>query len=157
MIEIKNILLPTDFSEPANYSLKYGMSLASKFKATLHVIHVAEHARAGSAGEAVDYLVPDHIAALESKDRLRLEELVQRICAEGVDARAIFVAGRAYQDIVKCARDLDVDLIVLATHGRTGFSHLVFGSTAEKVIRLASCPVITVKLPVPDALRAQAS
>jgi nucleotide-binding universal stress UspA family protein len=79
------------------------------------------------------------------------EEALNRLTADlirqGIDAEPVFVTGRTYMEIVDKAKELEVDLITLATHGRTGLSHLVFGSTAEKIIRLAPCPVLTVKHP----------
>jgi nucleotide-binding universal stress UspA family protein len=66
----------------------------------------------------------------------------------------VFVFGKPYMEIVKAAADLDVDLIVLGSHGRSGISHLLLGSVAEKVVRLAPCPVFTVKAPLPAVRRA---
>ena len=76
-----------------------------------------------------------------------MNQVTQGLRTEGVDAEPVFVSGTAYIEIVKTAKELDVDLTTLATHGRTGLSHLVFGSTAEKIIRLAPCPVLVVKHP----------
>jgi nucleotide-binding universal stress UspA family protein len=76
-----------------------------------------------------------------------LNRLTADLISQGVDAEPVFVTGRAYMEIVGRAKELEIDLITLATHGRTGLSHLVFGSTAEKIIRLAPCPVLTVKHP----------
>jgi len=83
----------------------------------------------------------------EAAERERLSQLTQELRTQGIDAEPIFGSGSAPSEIVKVAQELDVDLITLATHGRTGLSHLVFGSTAEKIIRLAPCPVLVVKHP----------
>ena len=147
MINIKTILAPTDFSTHAEHALKYAGELAKNLKARIYVLHVAEYSNVGGDPEASELLIPNYISELERKGKDRLEQLTLGLRQGGVDAHSVFVAGRAYQDIVRMAKELNVDLIVLGTHGRTGFSHLFFGSTAEKVVRLCPCPVLTVKHP----------
>ena len=83
-----------------------------------------------------------------------LTKVANELKASGFDVEPVFVFGRSYVEIVKAATDLTVDLIVLASHGRSGVSHLLLGSVAEKVVRLAPCPVFTVKAPLPAARRA---
>jgi universal stress protein A len=147
MINIKTILAPTDFSTHAEYALKYAGELAKNLKAKMYVLHVAEYSNVGGDPDASELLIPNYIAELKKKDKDRLGQITLRLRQAGVDAHSVFVAGRAYQDIVRMAKELSVSLTVLATHGRTGFSHLFFGSTAEKVVRLCPCPVLTVKHP----------
>ena len=147
MINIKTILAPTDFSTHAEHALKYAGELAKNLNATLYVLHVAEYSNVGGDPDAGELLIPSYIPELEKKGKDRLDQITFRLREVGVDARSVFVAGRAYQDIVRMAKELKVDLIVVGTHGRTGFSHLFFGSTAEKVVRLCPCPVLTVKHP----------
>jgi nucleotide-binding universal stress UspA family protein len=147
MIEIKKILMPTDFSEYSQFALKYAVALAEGFKAKLYVMHVCEHSVTGAGPEAYHFSVPEFLADVEKNEKETLSQVVQEIQSKGIAAEGVFVTGRAYIDIVEKAKELDVDLITLATHGRKGFSHLVFGSTAEKVVRLAPCPVLTVKHP----------
>lgn len=145
MIRIDKILVPTDFSACSEQAVTYAADLAASVKAKLYVIHVAEHSNAGGDPDAQKFIIPEYLAEVEKKLREQLNQTVNQLKLRGVDAQPILVGGRAYADIVKTAKDLGVDLIVLATHGRTGFSHFVFGSTAEKVVRLASCPVLTIK------------
>jgi len=147
MIKIKTILAPTDFSAHAEYALKYAGELAINLNAQMYVLHVAEYSNVGGDPDASQLLIPNYIAELKKKDKDRLGQITLRLRQAGVDAHSVFVAGRAYQDIVRMANELKVDLIVLGTHGRTGFSHLFFGSTAERVVRLCPCPVLTVKHP----------
>jgi universal stress protein A len=147
MIRIQKILVPTDFSPCSEPALKYAAELASSMKAKLVVLHVAEHSSDGGDPESSKYIIPEYISEVEKKLKERLGRVTKELRLRGIDAHPLLVAGRAYADIVSTAEDLAVDLIVIATHGRTGFSHLVFGSTAEKVVRLATCPVLTVKSP----------
>ena len=76
-----------------------------------------------------------------------LDAIVKELRVQKIDAEAVFVKGRPFMEIIRQAQQLEADLIVMATHGRKGVSHLVFGSTAEKVVRMAPCPALTVKHP----------
>ena len=147
MINIKTILAPTGFSPHAEHALKYAGELAKNLKAKVYVLHVAEYSNVGGDPDASELLIPNYLPEMEKKGKDRLEQITVGLRLMGVDAHSAFVAGRAYQDIVRMAKELNVDLIVMGTHGRTGFSHLFFGSTAEKVVRLCPCPVLTVKHP----------
>ena len=147
MIDIKSILAPSDFSTHAEHALKYAGELAKNLKAKMYVLHVAEYSNVGGDPDATELLIPNYIPELEKRGKDQLDQITRRLREVGVDAHSVFVAGRAYQDIARMAKELNVDLIVLGTHGRTGFSHLFFGSTAEKVVRLCPCPVLTVKHP----------
>ncbi len=153
MIEIKKILIPTDFSEYSQFALKYAMALAETFKAKLYVMHACEHTISGAGTEAYHFSVPEFVAEVERNEKEALDGIVTELRSKGIDAEAIFVVGRAYFEIVDKAKALDMDLIALATHGRKGLSHFVFGSTAEKVVRLAPCPVLTVKNPEHDFVK----
>ncbi len=83
-----------------------------------------------------------------------LTKVTNELKASGFDVEPVFVLGKPYMEIVKAATEFDVDLIVIASHGRSGISHLLLGSVAEKVVRLAPCPVLTVKPPLSAARRA---
>jgi nucleotide-binding universal stress UspA family protein len=126
-------------------AVKYATELASVMKAKLYLLHVAEHSNDGGDPQSSKYIVPEYISEVEKQLKDRLNRIANELNLQGVEAQPMLVAGRAYADIVNTAEELGVDLIVIATHGRTGFSHLVFGSTAEKVVRLSPCPVLTVK------------
>jgi nucleotide-binding universal stress UspA family protein len=144
MIEIQKILVPTDFSEYSQHAVKYAVALAQSFKAKLYVVHVWDQSIA--VGPTETFHTEIWVEA-EKSEKERLNQVTQGLRTEGIDAESVFVSGTAYIEIAKTAKELDVDLITLATHGRTGLSHLVFGSTAEKIIRLAPCPVLVVKHP----------
>ncbi|MGH9962139.1 MAG: universal stress protein, partial [Pyrinomonadaceae bacterium] len=89
----------------------------------------------------------DFFVDAEKSEKERLNQIIHELRTDGIEAEPVFGSGTAYIEILKTAKELDVDLITLATHGRTGLSHLIFGSTAEKIIRLAPCPVLTIKHP----------
>jgi nucleotide-binding universal stress UspA family protein len=144
MIEIQKILVPTDFSEYSQHAVKYAVALAQSFKAKLYVVHVWDQSIA--VGPTETFHTEIWVEA-EKSEKERLNQVTQGLRTEGIDAESVFVSGTAYIEIAKTAKELDVDLITLATHGRSGLSHLVFGSTAEKIIRLAPCPVLVVKHP----------
>jgi nucleotide-binding universal stress UspA family protein len=147
MIEIQKILIPTDFSAYSQHALKYAVALAQSFKAKLYVVHVWEHAIVATPTETFP---TDIFVDAENSAKDKLNQVTHELRTEGIDAEPVFGSGTAHIEILKTAKELDVDLITLATHGRTGLSHLVFGSTAEKIIRLAPCPVLTVKRPEHD-------
>jgi nucleotide-binding universal stress UspA family protein len=153
MLEIKKILLPTDFSEYSRHASKYAMALAESFKAKLYLFHACEHPVAGAGLETYHFSLPEYIADLEQRERKALSAAATEIQECGIEVEPVFVLGRAYQEIVKAAKDLNIDVITMATHGNKGLSHFVFGSTAEKVVRLAPCPVLTVKHPEHDFVK----
>ena len=144
MIEIQKILVPTDFSEYSQHALKYAVALAQSFKAKLYVVHVWEQSIVAAPTETFHAEI---WVEAEKSEREQLNQLTQELRTKGIDVEPVFGSGIAHSEIVKTAKELDVDLITLATHGRTGLRHLVFGSTAEKIIRLAPCPVLVVKHP----------
>jgi nucleotide-binding universal stress UspA family protein len=129
--------------------LKYAVALAESFKAKLVVLHVCEHPIAGAGIEAYHFAVPEYVVDLEQRERKALDALATELRERHVDVEAIFIIGKAYQEIVKTARQHEVDVITMATHGSKGLSR----STAEKVVRLAPCPVLTVKHPEHDFVK----
>ncbi|MFN8007818.1 MAG: universal stress protein [Terriglobia bacterium] len=150
MMEIKRILFPTDFSEYSRHALRYAAALAERFKATLYVMHACEHPFVGAGMEAYQFSVPEFTEEVQAQEKKTLEQMAEDLKMQQIDAKPLFVVGKAYLEIVKCAKELEIDLITMATHGHKGISHLVFGSTAEKVVRMAPCPVLTVKHPEHD-------
>ena len=148
MIALKNVLVATDFSEPSEVALDYGRHFARTFGATLHVIHVVENVMARFAADAYPVLLPDLqreveeagekqlIATLENDDFLQLR-------AVPVVLTAIAPAAA----IVDYAKQHEIDLLVLGTHGRGAVAKLLMGSVAERVVRTAPCPVLTVHHP----------
>jgi nucleotide-binding universal stress UspA family protein len=147
-IEIKRILVPTDFSTYADYAMRHAADLAKDFGAELLLLHVVPE---GDLRAMYDY-PPDfpleQILADQKKIvEQRFAEIVTNEQKRGVQAKSLIYSGKAYEEIIQTAKAHTVDLIVIATHGRTGLSHVFLGSVAEKVVRLAPCPVLTIKPP----------
>jgi nucleotide-binding universal stress UspA family protein len=145
------ILAPTDFSEDSNLALTYSVELAKKFSGEVIVIHVDQPLAPIMVSElnpGLDVGTMNRIA--EEQRTLALRELDQttaKLREAGVKARGLMRVGAPFLEIINAARDEGTDLIVMATHGRTGLSHVLMGSVAERVVNKAPCPVLTVRHP----------
>jgi universal stress protein A len=155
MIALKRILVPTDFSETSDAAVKYGLALARAFDARLHLLHVAVRHELQVMVErqrVIDVFLGQD-AATKSPPNAARELLATLLTAqEEKAARAEYVlrasgAGGPYVEIVRYAKERDIDLIVMGTHGRGFVAHMLMGSVAEKVVRKAPCPVLTVRHP----------
>jgi nucleotide-binding universal stress UspA family protein len=161
MIAIKTVLVATDFSEAAETALAYGRALARAFGATLHVVHVVGDVFAMTAvgpfnsGTVVGQLQ----LSLEEQARRDLDAIVREDDRRELHATPVLLTGaNPGAEIAAYAKQSGADVIVMGTHGRSRIASLVIGSVAEKVVRLAPCPVLTVRHPqhefvVPDALQ----
>ena len=162
MILLKNILVATDFGDASDAALAYGRDLARSYFARMHVLHVADDVMIRFASEFSMAALPDIQARLEEAARDRMQAAVTEEDRNVLRAKPVVVTSIAPADaIVDYARTHAIDLIVMGTHGRRGFDHLLMGSVAERVVRTAPCPVLTVRHPerefvVPDALVAVA-
>jgi len=159
MIRLQTILVATDFGEASDAALAYGRALARSFGASVHVLYVAENAYLRSvAGESYAAVFPDLQRDVEAAARKQLDERLIDNDPDGPPAKAVVVTSNATAaTIVEYAKENRVDLIVMGTHGRGAVAHLLMGSVAERVVRTAPCPVLTVRHPehefvVPDAL-----
>jgi nucleotide-binding universal stress UspA family protein len=163
MIALKQILVATDFSDPSEAALVYGRELARNFGSTLRVVHAVDDLIARSAGsDGFVFSDADLQDQVEATARTRVESLLTNEDRELLRAEAVVIVSNtpAYA-IVDYARKADVDLIVMGTHGRGAVAHLLMGSVAERVVRMAPCPALTVRHPerefvLPDALVAVA-
>lgn len=142
MIALKSILLPTDFSDPSGTALTYARAFAETFGASLHLMHVIDEALF-FAWEAPPLARED----IEASARNQLDKLLPGVDRERLDARLVLRTGSPFVEIVRYAREQRVDLIVMGTHGRGPIAHMLMGSVAEKVVRKAPCPVLTVRHP----------
>ena len=163
MIDLRHILIPTDFSETSKAATSYGVALARAFHAQLHLLHVEGRHDLEILVErelVVERLLPVASgvkvpnAARELLRATLTEEQERELRAEYV-LRASGVGG-PYLEIVRYAKERHIDLIVMGTHGRGFMAHMLMGSVAEKVVRKAPCPVLTVRHPehdfvIPDA------
>ena len=154
MILVKNILVPTDFGEASDVALAYGREFAMRFGATLHVVHVAEQIFLNAGAESYASMAPDLQDELEASARARLDELLIDSDGSGPPTtRALLTTSSPAYAIVNYAREHNIELIVMGTHGRGALAHLVMGSVAERVVRTAPCPVLTVRHPEHEFIR----
>lgn len=148
-MQIRSILLPTDFSDCGNYALTYAASLARTFGASIICVHVIEPMvpTVGYSGLTEPLPLADITDQLEDSAVRELPKLAG--CAEcsGLKVEEVIVHGEAAAEIVRVAQERAVDLIVVSSHGRTGLGRILFGSTAEAIVRHATCPVLVVKPP----------
>ena len=150
MVTYKNVLYCTDFSESARAALPFAIDITKKYGATLHIVHV--------------YQDPGHIAEFEISSNIKMdwirvaqtvaterEEKLKEFCAEITQevksCHYKMLRGKPYLEIVRYAKENAIDLIVLASHGLSGLEHVLFGSTAERVLRESPCNVLVIKKP----------
>lgn len=147
MIQLKTILCPTDFSEYSKTALRYALALAEAFRARVILLHVIEPIQVPVEYNFGISLGLEFDESTEAALKRKLHDLVDISVRATVDVEEKLVRGAPFAEIIRCAREEQVDLAVLATHGLSGIAHLLLGSTAEKVVRKAPCPVLTVKHP----------
>jgi nucleotide-binding universal stress UspA family protein len=148
MKPFEKILTAIDFSESSDFAFEYALTLATQFQAELTIMHVIN--------EPVDlrgFYVP-HISfeQLEKEIEEGAEKMMEKFCltkmGDYTNYKTAIVTGIPFEEIIRKAEESGASLIVLGTHGRTGIDHLIFGSTAERVVRSAACPVLTIRMPV---------
>ena len=147
MVTLKKILCPVDHSECSYLALKYAISLALKDEAKLYLMHVIDSRLYDSEMYKFSPYKLNEID--ESKIRADLMKSLPEGTTDVLEVETIVVKGVPFNEIINAAMEINVDLIVIGTHGRTGLSHVMLGSVAEKVVRKASCPVLTVRMPPP--------
>ena len=147
MIRLQRVLVPIDFSEFGKHALRYGCEFARRFGAELHVMHVVEdiYPMVPEAG----MLLPaqgDYLLELQNSARKALEKLPEAEWAHGIaDIVRHVGTGTPFLEVIRYAKEHDIDLIVIGTHGRSGLVHMLMGSVAEKIVRKSPCPVLTVR------------
>jgi nucleotide-binding universal stress UspA family protein len=146
-MHIRSILLPTDFSECAECALPYATQLARQADAKIICLYVVEAMMppVGYAPVAEPLPAVDVSEQLQHSAERELPKLATREECAGLQVEELIVHGEAAVEIVRVAREREVDLIVISSHGRTGLGRMLFGSTAESVVRHAHCPVLVVK------------
>ncbi len=146
-LDIRRILAPTDFSDHACYSLSYARTFANRWGAELHLLNVIEPAVFPTEAGLTPMGMINLDSELTEAAHRAMAELLKRDELQGAQLVTAIAHGRASSAIIDYARENSIDLIVIATHGRTGLEHLIFGSTAERVVRESPCPVLTVRPP----------
>ena len=140
-LEVKKVLFPTDFSPQAQEMLPYAVSLCKNFGAELHLLYVNELA----------VLLPEYLPEVAMSTTIDVagesEKNLKRVAEEIKEVTVVphVRTGPAYREIINAEQEVEADLIVMPTHGRTGIAHVLFGSIAERVVRMAKCPVLAVK------------
>ena len=149
MVTLKRILVATDFDEAADVALEYGRELARTFRSSLDVLHVVDNVVArGLAGEGFMAAYPELQHEVEQAAEKRLADRISDEDRILLDAKPVIrMSGSPALAIVEYARAEGIDLIVMGTHGRGAMAHLLMGSVAERVVRMAPCPVLTLKHP----------
>ena len=148
---ITRILVPVDFSPHTERAFCYATTLAHRLDAKVELLHVVDNPFVAGAWSVEVYSpnIDELLAELSADAGRRLAGLKETAAALGVTAETVVLRGRPWQSIVEHAAAGGFDLIVMATHGRTGLAHAVVGSVAERVVRNAQCPVLTIRSDAP--------
>jgi nucleotide-binding universal stress UspA family protein len=145
-MEIKTILYAIDFSEGARAAMDHAITLARDYRAKLILLHILQDI------SIADWYVPSSLSMgelMEDMEKNAWEEMrtwEAEIASKVSTVEVMIVRGIPFVEIIKTARDKHADLVIIGTHGRTGIDHMLFGSTAEKVVRKSPCPVLTVRM-----------
>lgn len=145
MRKVNEIVCPIDFSPPSNAALKEAIGMAKQYKAELILVSVVEPIVTGLMLSVYTY--QQYVKRLKNTARDQLKALIAKHVPKGIKASAVVRTGDPADEIVRACKSRRADLVVIATHGRRGWGHLIFGSVAEKVIRLAPCPVLVIHPP----------
>lgn len=145
---IKKILIPIDFSDYSKAALKYAVSFSKIFDAELILIYVVEPVIYPPDFSMGQVALPTVDLDLNTRAKEELDKLVKTEINSTLKARTIVRTGKPFIEIIEYAKEEDIDLIIISTHGHSGVEHILFGSTAEKVVRKSPCPVLTLREPI---------
>jgi nucleotide-binding universal stress UspA family protein len=146
MIKLKKVLVPTDFSESARHALTYGISFAKEYGAELVLLHVVENLTVGYASDLFPVPMAEVFQEISGYAKTELGKLGEEAREKGLAAQEHVVMGKPSAEIIRFAQENAIDIIVLGTHGKGMLDQALFGSTTERVVRRAPCPVLTVRL-----------
>ena len=149
MIAIKTILLPIDGSECSGKALAYALAFAQQFRARVVALHVVDQWWVDQTRHSFGEVRPNVLQEAQARHEEEARGIVAAVADAGsklgVAVETRIVTGTPAEQIVRLAKELPVDLLIMGTHGRTGISHVFLGSVAEKIVRRAPCPVLTVR------------
>ena len=148
MENINKILVPIDFSNYSKNALRYAVNFAKKFNSKIYLVYVVEPVIYPSDFSMGQVTFPVSDIEMNERAKDELESLAKNEIGTQFEVETVIKTGKPFVEINETASELDIDLIIIATHGHTGMEHLLFGSTAEKVVRKAPCPVLTLREPV---------
>ena len=146
--EIKKVLVPIDFSDYSKSALKYAVNFVKQFNAELILIYVVEPVIYPPDFSMGQIAIPSVDLEMDKRAVEELTKLAQKEIPHEVKVYSVVKTGKPFIEIIETAAEENVDLIIIATHGHTGVEHILFGSTAEKVVRKAPCPVLTLREPI---------
>ncbi len=144
---IKKVLVPIDFSDYSKRALKYAVNFTKQFNADLILIYVVEPVIYPPDFSMGQIAIPSVDLEMDKRASDELEKLAKKEIPEEIKVKALVKTGKPFIEIIETASEEKIDLIIIATHGHTGVEHILFGSTAEKVVRKAPCPVLTIREP----------
>jgi nucleotide-binding universal stress UspA family protein len=140
----KKILCPLDFSEFTDEIVDYAVSIAGKFGAELHFLHVIPNLNYYTPYES--FLTPENLIALESSIETEVGKDFDKIMKKiDMPVKKVIKNGAPFVEIIEYVKAESIDLVVMGTHGRSGIEHILIGSVAEKVVRKSPCPVLTIR------------
>jgi len=145
-MQIKTVLFPTDFSNGARAAMDHAISLAKDYQAKLILLYVIQDI------SIAEWYIPSSLSVADLAEDMQksawneMDKWITEVSAKVKDVEKMVVRGVPFVEILQTAKNRNADLIVIGTHGRTGIDHMLFGSTAEKVVRKSSCPVLTVRI-----------
>lgn len=144
---IKKVLVPIDFSDYSKSSLRYAANFAKHFNASIVIIYVIEPIVYPPDFSMGQIAIPAPGLEMDKRAHEELNKLSEKEIPPDVSIKKIIKTGKPFVEIIETAAEEDVDLIIISTHGHSGVEHILFGSTAEKVVRKAPCPVLTLREP----------
>jgi nucleotide-binding universal stress UspA family protein len=144
MYIIKNILVTTDYSDFSASALDYALSIADVHRANIHLLHVIDR-RSSVTTHRRTIHSKDGTKQLEKNARRSMQKFIHSHIDEYTDVKQVICIGSPAEEIARYAQEYDIDLIIIATHGRTGLAHVFIGSVAEEVVRRSAVPVLAVK------------
>jgi nucleotide-binding universal stress UspA family protein len=145
-MQLKTILFPTDFSQGARAAMDHAISLAQDYKARLILLYVIQDISIAEWYIPSSLSMTDLVEDMQKSATKEMDKWEAEVSAKVKNVEKMIVRGVPFVEIIKTSKARNADLIVIGTHGRTGIDHMLFGSTAEKVVRKAACPVLTVRI-----------
>ena len=145
--DINKILVPIDFSDYSKSALKYAVNFCKNCNAEMVLIYVVEPVIYPPDFSMGQIAIPTTGLEMDKRAAEELDKLAEKEIPSSLTVKKIIKTGKPFVEIIETAAEEDIDMIIIATHGHTGVEHILFGSTAEKVVRKAPCPVLTLREP----------
>ena len=147
-LQFSKILVPIDFSDFSKSALKYAVIFAKQYHAQLILVYVLEPVIYPPDFSMGQITLPTVNFEMDKRAKEELDKLAETEIESLVEVRTVLKTGKPFVEIIETAKEEDADLIIISTHGHSGVEHILFGSTADKVVRKAPCPVLTLREPI---------